>query len=439
MSKTVAVVGRPNVGKSTLFNKIVGKRISITENTPGVTRDRVYSEGEWLGRKFTVIDTGGVDIKKEDEFMKDIVNQVDIALGHADVIVFVVDGTTGITANDEEIAAMLYKSSKEVILAVNKADTKGVRDNIFEFYSLGFGEPYLISAENGNGVGDLLDKIIENLEKVEETDEVEEDRIKVAFIGKPNVGKSSTVNKLIGEDRSIVTNIPGTTRDSINSNLDTEYGKFMIVDTAGMRKRGKIDESIERYSVVRSLASIDNSDVCVAMIDASEGVSEQDSKIVGYAHDEGKSLILAVNKWDLIEKDNSTVKEFENSIRSELPFCQYAPIIFISAETGQRLNELLKLIVEVNNNFNKKIATGVLNDVINNAVLMNQPRADKGRQGKIYYATQVGTQPPSFALYVNDRELIHFSYMRYLENAIRDNFGFKGTPIKIHLRERRED
>lgn len=435
--KTVCIVGRPNVGKSTLFNKIVGKRISITEGTPGVTRDRIYADANWLGREFTMIDTGGVDPREDDEFMEGIKAQVDIAIDHADVIIFLVDGVSGVTLTDLEIGKMLFRSNKDVILAVNKADTKGVLDTQYEYYELGFGEPFMISAENSIGLGDLLDKVIEDLDQIEKED-IEDERIKVAFIGKPNVGKSSTVNKLVGETRSIVTDIPGTTRDSIDSKLDKDGAKYLFIDTAGLRKKKKIFENVERYSVIRTLASIDRADVCVAIIDATEGVSEQDSKILGYAHEAGKAIIIAVNKWDLIEKDNKTVRDFEISIRTELSFCSYAPIIYISAKTGQRLDQLLNLIYSVNESYNLRIPTGVLNEVINNAVLMNQPRADKGRQGKIYYASQVSVRPPTFLVFVNDKKLIHFSYVRYLENEIRENFSFKGTPIHIILRERKE-
>lgn len=437
MSKKVCIVGRPNVGKSTLFNKIVGERISITEDTPGVTRDRIYSDAEWLGRVFTMIDTGGIDPREDDEFMSSIRAQVDIAIDHADVIIFLLDGKTGVTQTDLDISKLLYRSGKDIILAVNKADTKGVMETRFDYYELGLGDPFMISAENSIGLGDLLDRVIEGLDQVEEEPE-EDERIKVAFIGKPNVGKSSLVNKLVGEDRSIVTNIPGTTRDSIDSKLDLGENKFLFIDTAGLRKRKKIFENVERYSAVRTLASIDRADVCVAVIDATEGVSEQDSKIIGYAHDSGKAIIIAVNKWDLVEKTNDTVKEFEHNIRCELGFCFYAPIIFISAQTGQRLENLLNLIITANENYNLRIQTGVLNDIINKAVLMNQPRADKGRQGKIFYGSQVAVRPPRFVIFVNDKELIHFSYVRYLENEIRKNFGFEGTPISLMLREREE-
>ena len=394
MSKTVCIVGRPNVGKSTLFNKIVQKRIAITEDTPGV----------------------------------------DIAVDHADVVIFLIDGVSGITSTDQEIARMLFRAKKEVILAVNKADTKGVLETQYDYYELGFGDPFMISAENNIGLGDLLDKVIEGLDNIEESEE-EDERIKVAFIGKPNVGKSSIVNRLIGEERSIVTNIPGTTRDSIDSKLDRNGSKYLFIDTAGLRKKKKIYEDVERYSVVRTLASIDRSDVCVGVIDAVEGISEQDSKIIGYAHDAGKALIIAVNKWDLIEKDTNTARKFEIEIREELGFCAYAPVIFIS---GQRLDNLLNLIDGVNENYNLRIQTGVLNDIINKAILMNQPRADKGRQGKIYYASQVAVRPPTFLVFVNDKELIHFSYIRYLENELRSHFGFEGTPIKMITRERNE-
>lgn len=436
--KTVCIVGRPNVGKSTLFNKIVGSRIAITENVPGITRDRIYSDANWLGKDFTMIDTGGLDPNDDDEFMENIKAQVDIAIDTAQVIIFLVDGVVGLTQADLEIGKMLFRSKKKVILAVNKADTKGVLETEYDYYELGFGHPFMVSAENSLGLGDLLDQVVEDLDAIPEEEEFDDDRIKVAFIGRPNVGKSSTINKLIGENRSIVTNIPGTTRDSIDSKLDKDDSKFLFIDTAGLRKKNKIYENVERYSVVRTLASVDRSDVCVGVIDASVGVTEQDSKIIGYAHDQGKAIIIAVNKWDLIEKDNQTARKFEEEIRAELPFCLYAPIIFISAETGQRLDNLLNLIVGVNENYNMRIQTGVLNDIINKAVLMNQPRADKGRQGKIYYGAQVSVRPPTFVIFVNDKELIHFSYVRYLENEIRKNFGFEGTPIHLIVRNRNE-
>lgn len=437
-NRIVCIVGRPNVGKSTLFNKIAGQRIAITEDTPGVTRDRIYAEAEWLGNNFTVIDTGGLDPSSADEFMKNIRAQADIAIDTADVILFLVDGVSGATSTDLEIARMLYKSQKKVLLVVNKLDTKGVKDTLHEYYELGFGEPIMVSAENGLGIGDLLDEVVAHFDE-NNFDEEEEDRIKVAFIGKPNAGKSSLINKIIGEDRSIVTDIPGTTRDSIDSNFEYNDHKYTFVDTAGLRKRGKINEAVERYSVVRTLAAIDRSDVCVGVIDATEGVTEQDSKIIGYAHDAGKAMIIAVNKWDLIEKDNNTIRKFEEDIRIELGFALYAPIIFISAVTGQRLNNLLILISTVNENYNMRISTGVLNDIINKAVLMNQAPSDKGRQGKIYYASQVSVRPPKFVIFVNDKSLIHFSYVRYLENQIRQNFGFDGTPIQLMLRERNEN
>lgn len=436
MSKdVVCILGRPNVGKSTLFNRIVGQRIAITEDKPGVTRDRIYSDASWLDNEFSVIDTGGLDPRDEDEIMLNIRAQADIAIDHADVVIFLLDGKTGITSTDQEIARLLYRANKEVVLAVNKADIKGVRDTIYDYYELGFGEPIMVSAESGSGTGDLLDEVVKHF-KNEGTNEDEDDRIKVAFIGKPNVGKSSMINKLIGEDRHIVSNIPGTTRDSIDSYYELDGKKYTLVDTAGMRRKKKIYENVERYSVVRTLASIDRSDVCVAVIDATEGVTEQDTKIIGYAHEAGKALIIAVNKWDLIEKDNMTTRDFEVDIRSKLPFVLYAPIIFVSAMSGQRLSNLMELVYLVNENYSHRISTGVLNDIINNAVIRNQPRADKGRQGRIYYASQVAVKPPTFIIFVNDEKLIHFTYLRYLENEIRANFGFDGTPIRIIARER---
>ncbi|MDO5725411.1 MAG: ribosome biogenesis GTPase Der [Tissierellia bacterium] len=436
MAKPVlCIVGRPNVGKSTLFNKIVGKRIAITENIPGVTRDRIYADAYWLDNDFTVIDTGGLDPKEDNTFMKNIKNQVEIAVDSADVILFVVDGISGITSTDSDIAQILRKSDKEILLAVNKSDAKIAKDNIYEFYNLGLGEPIAISAENNIGLGDLLDKIVLKFPDMSSYND-EDEKYRIAFIGKPNVGKSSIINKLLGESRLIVTNIPGTTRDSIDSDFEYQGNKYTLVDTAGLRRKKKIYENIERYSVVRTLSAIDRADICVAVIDATEGVTAQDSKIIGYAHDNGKAIIIAVNKWDLIEKDNSTTRRFEEEIRRVLPFVSYAPIIFVSAKTGQRLMKLMDMIEAVNNNYSMRISTGVLNEIINKAVLMNQAPSDKGKQGKIYYATQIAIRPPKFLLHVNDPLLIHFSYTRYLENQIRDNFGFLGTPIILELKKR---
>ncbi|MCD1146961.1 ribosome biogenesis GTPase Der [Peptoniphilus sp. KCTC 25270] len=430
----ICILGRPNVGKSTLFNTITGSKISITEDTPGVTRDRIYAKGNWLGREFTVIDTGGLDPNSEEPFMPHIVSQAEVAIENATVILFVVDGKDGISSIDEEIAEILRRSKKPTILTVNKMDSKQTSENLYDFYSLGLGEPIVISAEQGRGIGDLLDACIEGFGPEEE--ETYSDEIKVAFIGKPNAGKSSLVNHILGEKRSIVTNIPGTTRDSIHSFFEYEDTEYVLIDTAGLRKRKKINENIERYSVVRTLRSIEIADVCVLLVDAEEGISEQDSKIAGYAHDNNKAMIIAVNKWDLIEKDNHTMKNFENSIRRELPFLSYAPMIFISALTGQRVDKLLKMIHVVNNNYSMRIQTGVLNDILNRAVLMNQPPSDKGKRGKLYYGSQVSTRPPKIALSVNDKELFHFTYVRYLENQIRAAYRFDGVPIIMELRNR---
>lgn len=433
----VAVVGRPNVGKSTLFNKIVGRRVSITEDTPGVTRDRIYSEGEWLGREFILIDTGGLDIKSEDTFMVNIKNQADVAMETADVILFVTDGMSGLTEQDRELANYLRKTNKKVILVANKLDSKAARQNIYEFYELGFGEPFGISAEQGQGVGDLLDEVIIGFPIEDEKEDEEE--IRVAFIGRPNAGKSSLMNYILGEERVIVTDIPGTTRDSIDSYVTYGGTDYTFVDTAGLRKRKKVSENVERYSVVRTLTAIDRSKICVLMVDAMEGVTEQDTKIVGYAHDRHKGIIIAVNKWDLVEKDHRTMKSFTEEVRRMLPFLNYAPIVFISAKTGQRVEKLLQMVHLVNNNYNMRIQTGVLNDILNRSILMNQPPSDKGRRGKLYYGAQVAVRPPRIALFVNDKELFHFSYLRYLENQIRESFSFDGVPIILDLRNREKN
>ncbi len=433
----VCVVGRPNVGKSTLFNRITKSRIAITEDTPGVTRDRIYAEGEWLGKYFTIIDTGGLDPESEELITKNIKMQAELAMDMADVIIFVVDGVVGLTPADEEIANLLRLSGKEIVIAANKMDTKGFDEGIYEFYELGLGDIVPISAEQSMGIGDLLDKVVNHFPKDVDT-EYDRDIIKVSLIGKPNVGKSSLINRILGEDRVIVTNIPGTTRDAIDTFYEHNGNRYILIDTAGLRKKGRIYENVERYSVVRTLSAIDRSDISVLVIDATEGVTEQDTKIAGYAHDNGKALIVAVNKWDLIEKDNNTVKEFESDIRRMLGFINYAPIIFISAETGQRVDKLFETINVVSNNYNLRISTGVLNDIINEAVLMNQPPSDKGVRLKIYYGTQVSVGPPRFLIFINDRELMHFSYQRYLENQIRQYFGFQGVPLKFEFRERGE-
>lgn len=431
----VCIVGRPNVGKSTLFNRIVGKRIAITEDTPGVTRDRIYAEGEWLGKYFTVIDTGGLDPDSEEIIMTNIKRQVEIAIDTADVIIFVVDGKEGLSPTDKEIGNMLRKFKKKVILACNKVDRPKNSQEIYEFYELGFGEPIAISAEQGLGIGDLLDEVVKSFPEDVDTD-YDEDVIKVCFIGKPNVGKSSLINKILGEERVIVTNIPGTTRDAVDTYFEYNDQKYVFIDTAGLRRKRSIYEKIERYSVVRTLTAIDRSDICVLVIDATEGVSEQDSKIAGYAHNNGKGIIIAVNKWDLVKKDSNTYLEFEKEIRRVLSFINYAPIVFISALTGQRINKLLDLINVVNNNYNMRISTGVLNDIINEAVLMAQPPSDKGKRLKIFYGTQVAVRPPKFVIFINDKELMHFSYERYLENQIRSHFGFSGVPILFEFRQR---
>jgi GTP-binding protein len=431
----VAIIGRPNVGKSTLFNKLAGKRISIVEDHPGVTRDRIYTEVQWQDRTFTLIDTGGIEPYSEDLMLKQMKQQAEIAIETAEVIVFLVDGQEGITPSDQEVANLLRRTRKKIILAVNKIDAPKYRDNIYEFYNLGLGEPIGISSGQALGLGDLLDLIIKNLspEKEEIYDEY---TIKVAVVGKPNVGKSSLINRILGEQRVIVTDVPGTTRDAIDTPFTIGENKYVFIDTAGMRKRGKVFESIERYSVIRSLTAIERADVCLMLIDGKEGVSEQDSKIAGYIHDQGKAAVIIVNKWDIVEKDDKTIDRYKSEIRNKLSFMDYSPILFISALTGQRVNKVLELVNYVSNNHAMRISTGMLNDVINEAVLMNQPALSGGRRFKIYYATQVSIKPPTFALFVNEPSLMHFSYQRYLENQIRKAFSFEGTPLRFVLRKR---
>lgn len=439
MSKPIfAIVGRPNVGKSTLFNKIIGQRISIVEDTPGVTRDRIFADGEWSGKKFTLIDTGGIEPKNDSEILTEMRNQANLAIEMADVVIFMVDIKDGLTAADADVAAMLQKSKKPVVLVCNKSDSPGeVPMEYYEFFNLGLDEPVAVSSIHGLGVGDLLDKVYSYVD-FSKTDEIEEDIIKVAVIGKPNAGKSSLINTILGEKRVIVSNIAGTTRDAIDTYYERDGQKYLFVDTAGMRKKGKIDENIERYSVIRSLAAIDRCDVVLVMIDATEGVTEQDSKIAGYAHNAGKASIVVVNKWDLVEKETNTMKNFKNEILNGLPFMQYAPSEFVSAKTGLRLNKLFELIKFVNAQNAMRIPTGVLNDVLNDATSMVQPPSDKGRRLKIYYITQASTRPPAFILFVNDKELAHFSYVRYIENKIRETFNLNGTPVKFIIRERGE-
>ena len=431
----VAIVGRPNVGKSTLFNKLAGKRISIVEDHPGVTRDRIYTEVQWQDRKFTLIDTGGIEPYSEDLILKQMKQQAEVAIETAEVIIFLVDGQEGITPSDREVANLLRRTRKNIILAVNKIDAPKYKDNIYEFYNLGLGEPMGISSGQALGLGDLLDEIIKNLSP-EEEEMYDEYTIKVAVVGKPNVGKSSLVNKILGEQRVIVSDIPGTTRDAIDTPFTIGEDKYVFIDTAGMRKKGKVFESIERYSVIRSLTAIERADVCLMLIDGKEGVSEQDSKIAGYIHDQGKAAVIIVNKWDIVEKDDKTVDKYKAEIRNELSFMEYAPILFISALTGQRVNKVLELVNHVSDQHALRITTGMLNDVINEAVLTNQPAVSGGRRLKLYYATQVSIKPPTFALFVNEPSLMHFSYQRYLENQIRKAFSFEGTPIRYLLRER---
>ncbi len=431
----VAIVGRPNVGKSTLFNKIAGKRISIVEDHPGVTRDRIYTEVEWLDRTFTLIDTGGIEPYSEDAIVKQMKRQAEVAIETAEVIVFLVDGQEGITPSDHEVANMLRRTKKKIVLAVNKIDAPKYKDNVYEFYNLGLGEPMGISSGQALGLGDLLDEIVKSFPP--EGEEVyDEYTIKVAVVGKPNVGKSSLVNKILGEERVIVSNVPGTTRDAIDTLFAVDDNKYVFIDTAGMRKRGKVFESVERYSVVRSLTAIERADVCLMLIDAKEGVTEQDSKIAGYVHDQGKAVVIVINKWDIVEKDDKTIEKYKADIKKELSFMDYAPMIFISALTGQRVHKVIELINHVSNQHAMRISTGMLNDIINEAVLMNQPAISGGRRLKVYYTTQVSVKPQTFALFVNEPSLMHFSYQRYLENQLRKAFSFEGTPIRFLLRKR---
>lgn len=432
----VAIVGRPNVGKSTLFNKIIGTRLSIVEDTPGITRDRIYADAEWCGKEFTLIDTGGIEPKSDNIILEQMKRQANAAIETADVIIFMVDVKEGMTAADKDVSTMLMKSGKSILLVCNKADTPGAPPlALYEFYNLGLGEPYPVSSTHGMGVGDLLDEVVKLL-PTSDAEEYEEDVIKVAVIGKPNAGKSSLVNKILGEERVIVSDIPGTTRDAIDSRFEKDGKNYVIIDTAGMRKRGKIDDNIERYSVLRALSAIDRSDVCLGLIDATEGVTEQDTKILGYAHDQGKASIIVVNKWDLIDKDDKTANEQTEKIKDKLSFMSYAPIIFISALTGQRVLKTFELIDYVNEKNTMRVSTGALNDILSEAISRMQPPSDKGRRLKIYYITQVSTKPPTFVAFVNDKELAHFSYMRYLENQIRTAFALDGTPIKFIVRER---
>ncbi|MBA2173863.1 ribosome biogenesis GTPase Der [Halobacillus locisalis] len=430
----VAIVGRPNVGKSTIFNRLVGERISIVEDTPGVTRDRIYAEAEWLTTNFNLIDTGGIELGDE-PLLVQMRAQAQVAIDEADVIVFMVNGRDGITGADEEVANLLFRSNKPVVLGVNKVDNPEMRENIYEFYSLGFGEPFPISGTHGLGLGDMLDEVIKHFPEREQ--EMEDDEtIRFSLIGRPNVGKSSLVNSLLGQERVIASEIPGTTRDAIDTPFTKDDQDYVIIDTAGMRKRGKVYESTERYSIMRALKAIERSDVVLTLIDADTGIQEQDKKIAGYAHEAGKAVVIVVNKWDTMEVEEKTMKEFEDKIRDNFRFLDYAPIVYLSAKTKKRIHTLLPRVLEASENHAKRVQTNVLNDVIMDALAMNPAPSIKGQKLKIFYASQVSVKPPTFVVFVNEPELMHFTYERFLENRIRDAFGFEGTPIKIFARRR---
>ena len=434
----VAIVGRPNVGKSLLFNRLVGQRLSIVEDTPGVTRDRLYAECEWCGRKFDMVDTGGIEPSTDSEILLFMREQAQIAIDSATVIVLVTDIRTGVTAADKDVANMLLRSRKPVVLAVNKADSTGVEDPaIYEFYSLGLGDPIAVSAVHGHGTGDLLDACLAHFPEASE-DEEEADCIKVAVIGKPNVGKSSLINHILGEKRLIVSNMAGTTRDAVDTLFENQYGRYMFIDTAGIRRKSKVEERVEKFSVMRAQMAIERADVCLIMIDARDGVTEQDTKIAGLAHEAGKASIVVVNKWDLIDKETGTMEKMRKDIMRDLSFMSYAPILFISALTGQRTDRIFELINFVNDQSNMRITTGMLNNVLADAQARVQPPTDKGRRLKIYYMTQTGIKPPNFVIFCNNRELFHFSYQRYLENQIRAVFGLEGTPVRIVIRQKGE-
>ena len=440
MSKpVVAIVGRPNVGKSTLFNALAGERISIVKDTPGVTRDRIYAEVTWLDHNFTMIDTGGIEPDSKDVILSQMREQAEIAIATADVIIFLTDVRQGLQDSDANVADMLRRSAKPVVLAVNKVDSfEKFMPDVYEFYNLGIGDPVPISASSRLGLGDMLDEVVRHFPAYNK-EEAEDDRPKVAIIGKPNVGKSSLINKLAQEERVIVSDIAGTTRDAIDTDIKYNGEEYVFIDTAGLRRKNKIKEEIERYSIIRAVTAVERADVCVIVIDATEGVTEQDAKIAGIAHERGKGIIIAVNKWDAVEKDDKTIYRHTEKIRQILSFMPYAEILFISAKSGQRLNKLFELIDVVIENNSLRVATGVLNEIVTEAVAMQQPPSDKGKRLKIYYTTQVAVKPPTFVIFVNDRELMHFSYTRYLENRIRDTFGFRGTALKFIIRERKEE
>ena len=432
----VAVVGRPNVGKSTLFNKLIGQRLSIVEDTPGVTRDRIYSKCEWRNRKFMVVDTGGIEPKEDDKMLTLMRQQAELAIDHADVIVFVTDVRSGVTANDYAVADMLMKSGKPIVLCVNKCDNLGETPmEIYEFYNLGLGDPFPVSSVHGHGTGDMLDEVISHFPEDDEDEYAEED-IRVAVIGKPNAGKSSLINRIAGEERVIVSDMAGTTRDATDTIIEREEGRFVFIDTAGIRKKSKITERVEHFSVLRAYMAVDRADVCVIMIDATTGFTEQDSKVAGYAHEQGKACIVAVNKWDAVEKNDKTMQEYRKKLEQDFSFMSYVPFIFISAKTGQRVERLFEMIKFVADQNSMRISTGMLNDVLSYAIARVQPPSDKGRRLKIYYMTQASTKPPTFVMFVNRADLFHFSYQRYIENQIRTTFGLEGTPVRFIIRER---
>ncbi len=433
----VAIVGRPNVGKSTIFNRLAGQRISIVEDTPGVTRDRIFAEVEWLDKYFTIIDTGGIEPNTDDIILSQMRNQAMLAMDMAHIILFIVDGKTGITGADKEIAQLLRKTNKPVILVCNKVDNINKLDNIYDFYELGLGTPHPVSGANSMGLGDLLDEVVENFPADLDV-ELDEDIVKVAITGKPNAGKSSILNAILGENRVIVSPIAGTTRDAIDTYFELGENKYMLIDTAGIRRKSKVYENVERFSVIRAMSAVDRADVVLIVIDAEEGVTEQDTKIAGIAHNEGKACIFVVNKWDLVNKDNKSVSNYTRSIKEKFPFMPYAPILFVSALTKKRIDKILDKVDYVSEEAAKRISTSVINEIVAEAVMMNQPPSDKGKRLKIYYATQTGVKPPKFTLFINDYKLCHFSYIRYLENKIRENFGFEGTPIKMELKEKKK-
>ncbi len=435
----IAIVGRPNVGKSTLFNKIIGRRISIVEDTPGVTRDRIYADGEWRGKTFQLVDTGGIEPRTDDVVLSQMRRQAQIAIEKADVVILVTDILTGLTATDSEVVSMLLKAGKKVVLCVNKVDRPGdVPVDFYEFYNLGLGDPIAVSSAHGLGIGDLLDAVYDKLEEIEPEPEYDSDTVKVAVIGKPNAGKSSLINRILGEERLIVSDIPGTTRDAVDALVCNTHGRYLFIDTAGLRKKSKVTENIERYSVLRSYMAVDRADVVIIMIDANDGVTEQDTKIAGFAHEKGKASLIAVNKWDTVEKDDRTMNKMKVKIREDLKYMSYAPVVFISAKTGQRVEKLFDMINYVRQQHSTRVSTGVLNDVLADATLKVQPPTDKGKRLKLYYMTQPAANPPTFVCFCNDADLFHFSYQRYIENRIREAFGLDATPIKLLIREKKE-